>query len=309
MAKYSTPNAPRSDIYQEVTDHIISLLERGCRPWSPSWSSGAASLPQRHGGEPYQGINVLLLWSQAMRQGFCNPVWMTFKQALALGGCVRKGERGSMVVYAGSFLPRRDEDGGAENDNQSRGIPFLKRYTVFNVEQIDGLPEGKYPTPQPISRNRDDRDTELDHAFTAYGVTIREQDGGAYYQSTTDRITMPRFESFTCANAFYATLAHEAIHSTGHKDRLDRDTLHRYGESIAIRAREELIAEIGAAMLCAVLGMEPTEREDHAAYVEHWLGALRGNKRAIFQAATAAQAASNFIVSAMVKPDIKRAVA
>jgi antirestriction protein ArdC len=293
-----TPTAPRADIYQEVTDHIIALLESGCRPWSRSWASGAASLPHRHGGEAYQGINVLLLWAQSMLRGYRNPVFMTFKQALALGACVRKGERGAMVVYAGSIAPKDSDNGEAEGDSEQRGIPFLKRYTVFNVEQIDGLPEGKYPTPEPVVQNRDERDGDLDRAFAAYGVEIREQDGGAYYQDKADRITMPLFESFTSGNAFFATLAHEAIHSSGHKTRLDRDTLHRYGESIAIRAREELIAEIGAAMLCAALGMEPTEREDHAAYVENWLNTLRGDKRAIFQAASAAQAASNFILSA-----------
>lgn len=309
MAKRSTPtNAQRADIYQEVTDHIVSLLESGCRPWSPSWASGAASLPQRHGGEAYQGINILLLWSQAMRRGYRNPTWMTFKQALELGGCVRKGERGSMVVYAGSLTPKEGESGTAEAEGERR-IPFLKRYTVFNVEQIEGLPEGKYPTPEPVIQNRDERDADLDRAFAAYGVAIREQDGGAYYEGKADRITMPLFESFTSGNAFYATLAHEGIHSTGHRSRLDRETLHKYGESTAIRAKEELVAEIGAAFLCAALGMEPTEREDHAAYVEHWLGALRNDKRAIFQAATAAQAASNFILSAMAAAEGERAAA
>lgn len=309
MAKRSTPtNAQRADIYQEVTDQIVSLLESGRRPWSPSWASGAASLPQRHGGEAYQGINILLLWSQAMRRGYRNPTWMTFKQALELGGCVRKGERGSMVVYAGSLTPKECESGTAEAEGERR-IPFLKRYTVFNVEQIEGLPEGKYPTPEPVIQNRDERDADLDRAFAAYGVAIREQDGGAYYESSADRITMPLFESFTSGNAFYATLAHEGIHASGHRSRLDRETLHKYGESTAIRAKEELVAEIGAAFLCAALGMEPTEREDHAAYVEHWLGALRNDKRAIFQAATAAQAASNFILSAMAAAEGERAAA
>lgn len=185
----------------------------------------------------------------------------------------------------------------------------MKRYTVFNVQQIDGLPEGKYPTPDRVIQNRDERDSDLDRAFAAYGVTIREQDGGAYYEKAADRITMPLFESFTSGNAFYATLAHEGIHATGHKARLDRDTLHRYTESNAIRAREELVAEIGAAFLCAALGMDPTQREDHAAYVENWLSVLRGDKRAIFQAATAAQAASNFVLSAMAADETERAAA
>ena len=271
-------NTQRADIYQEVTDHIISLLESGCRPWSPSWTSGAATLPRRHGGEAYQGINILLLWSQAMRRGYRNPTWMTFKQALELGGNVRKGERGSMVVYAGSLTPKGGEDSPADGEGERR-IPFLKRYVVFNVEQIEGLPEGKYPTPEPVIQNRDERDADLDRAFAAYGVAITEQEGGAYYNEQADRITMPLYESFTSGNAFYATLAHEGIHASGHKSRLDRETLHKYGESIATRAKEELVAEIGAAFLCAALGMEPTEREDHAAYIDHWLSLWQGEHK------------------------------
>jgi antirestriction protein ArdC len=173
---------------------------------------------------------------------------------------------------------------------------------VFNVEQIEGLPEGKFPTPERpnLIQNEDERSAELDAIFAAYGVTITEKaGGGAYYQGgRIDSITMPLFGSFTSANAYYATLAHEAIHSTGHADRLDRETLHKYGESRQIRAKEELCAEIGAAMLCAALGMEPTEREDHAAYLASWLGALKNDKRYIFQAATAAQAAANYFLEA-----------
>jgi antirestriction protein ArdC len=295
--KATRSNVERADIYQEVTDQIIEMLEQGVRPWSPRWASAAASFPLRSCGKNYQGINILLLWAQSMARGYANPYWMTFKQALELGANVRKGERGTRIVYAGS-ISRKDESGQAAEDDSERRISFLKRYTVFNVEQIEGLPEGQFPTPGPNIQNRDDRDPQLDALFRTYGVKIIEKDGGAFYSPATDSITMPRFESFTSGNAFFATLAHEAVHSTGHRDRLDRETLHKYGTSTAIRAKEELCAEIGAAFLCAALGMESTEREDHAAYLANWLTVLRGDKRAIFQAATAAQAASDFILAA-----------
>jgi antirestriction protein ArdC len=255
--KATRSNVERADIYQEVTDQIIEMLEQGMRPWSPRWASAAASFPLRSCGKNYQGINILLLWAQSMARGYANPYWMTFKQALELGANVRKGERGTRIVYAGS-ISRKDGSEQVAEDDSERRISFLKRYTVFNVEQIEGLSEGQFPTPVPIIQNRDDRDPQLDALFRAYGVKTIEKDGGAFYSPATDSITMPRFESFTSGNAFYATLAHEAVHSTGHRDRLDRETLHKYGASTAIRAKEELCAEIGAAFLCAALGMEPT---------------------------------------------------
>lgn len=304
--KATRSNVERADIYQDVTDQIIEMLEQRVRPWSPSWASAATSFPLRSCGKNYQGINILLLWAQSMARGYANPYWMTFKQALELGANVRKGERGTRIVYAGS-ISRKDENGQAVEDDSERRISFLKRYTVFNVEQIEGLPDGQYPTPQPVIQNRDQRDRRLDALFRAYGVAIIEKDGGAFYSPASDSITMPRFDRFTSGNAFYATLAHEAVHSTGHRDRLNRETLLKYGTSTAIRAKEELCAEIGAAFLCAALGMEPSEREDHAAYLASWLTVLRGDKRAIFQAATAAQAASDFILAAAEAAPAQRA--
>jgi antirestriction protein ArdC len=289
----------RADNYQDVTDSIIALLEQGTRPWSPSCASAATSFPLRQCGTNYQGINILLLWAQSMARGYANPYWMTFKQAQALGGSVKKGEKGARIVYAGTISPK-DADGGDEQDEARRNISFLKKYTVFNVEQIEGLPEGKFPTPECVIHNAEERNIQLEAVFSAYGVAVRERNAGAYYDATADQITMPEFSSFQSADAFYATLAHEAVHSTGHKSRLNRETLEKYHTSLAIRAKEELVAEIGAAFLCAALGMEPTQREDHASYLAAWLTLLRADKRAIFQAATAAQAASDFILNAAI---------
>ena len=302
----SIANTPaRIDVYEEVTNQIVALLEAGTRPWSPRWASGAASLPLRHEGTAYRGINILLLWSAAMTRGYTNPHWMTYRQAHELGGQVRKGEKGNLVVHAGTFTPKGDEaeQRPVENEEgEDRSRHYLKRYVVFNVEQIDGLDMTKFPAPLIDVKNRDNRDAELDAAFSRWPVPYRESGSSAYYQPVSDSINMPAFAEFVSGNAFYATLAHEAIHSTGHASRLNRETLHDYGKSKEIRATEELIAEIGAAMLCAQLGMEPTEREDHAAYLASWLTALRNDKRAIFRAATAAQAGSELILSHMAAP-------
>ncbi len=301
--------ANRIDVYEEVTASIIALLEAGTRPWSPSWASGAATLPMRHEGTPYRGINILLLWSAAMARGYTNPFWMTYRQAHELGGQVRKGEKGNLVVHAGTFTPK---DGEAEqhqsdDDGEDRTRRYLKRYIVFNVEQIDGLDMSKYPAPVVEIKNRDERDPDLDAAFARYPVPYSEGGSSAFYRQSEDRIQMPAFGDFVSGNAFYATLAHEAIHSTGHSERLNRDSLRKYADSKEIRAFEELIAEIGAAMLCAQLGMEPTEREDHAAYIADWLKALRNDKRAIFRAASAAQTASELILTHMADEPARQA--
>jgi antirestriction protein ArdC len=251
-SKATQNNVERADIYQEVTDQIIALLEQGVRPWSPSWASGSASLPLRTCGKQYQGINVLLLWAQSMARGYANPYWMTFKKALELGGNVKKGERGTRIVYAGSIAPKGETEQPAEEVKERR-ISFLKRFTVFNRDQIEGLPDELFPTLTPVILNRDSRDPRLDAHFRAYGVQIIEKDGGAFYTPATDIITMPRFESFTSANSFYATLAHEASHSVGASHRLNRETLLKYGSSTAMRAKEELCALSGQSAPSATL--------------------------------------------------------
>lgn len=308
-ARNASAAADRIDVYEEVTAQIVALLEAGTRSWSPRWASGAASLPLRHEGTAYRGINILLLWSAAMARGYINPHWMTYRQAHEMGGQVRKGEKGNLVVHAGTFTPKGEEgeqpasDGNGE-DGESPARHYLKKYVVFNVEQIDGLDMGRFPAPRIEILNRDQRDPQLDAAFARWPVPYRESGNSAYYSPTTDTIAMPAFADFTSGNAFYATLAHEAIHSTGHASRLARETLATYSKSTEIRAAEELIAEVGAGMLCAQLGMEPTEREDHAAYVASWLTALRNDKRAIFRAASAAQAASELILSHIAVPAV-----
>lgn len=285
----SRPNEPaRPDLYSRITDKIIAQLETGVRPWTQPWTSSASvSRPLRHNGEAYSGINVLLLWSEAMARGFQASTWMTFRQALALGGHVRKGETGSTVVYANTLARAETDDAGEE---QLRRIPFLMAYTVFNVEQIEGLGPGHAPEPAPAV-NPDARIAQVEAWFATLGVEVRHFGGSAFYVPSMDHVQMPAFEQFHDAQSYYATLGHECVHWTGHAARLGRD----FSRSTQAYAREELVAELGTAFLCADLGLALEPRKDHAAYLDHWLEVLRGDKRFIVSAAAHAQRAVAFL--------------
>jgi antirestriction protein ArdC len=227
-----------------------------------------------------------------MERGFQSPIWMTFKQALELGAHVRKGEKGSPVVYADKMLRSEASEGSTEAE--TRVIPFLKAYTVFNVEQIDGLPERFFAQAGSEPRNPDDRISAAEVFFAGLGASIRHEGGHAYYAPGPDQIVIPNFEAFRDAPAYYATLGHECIHWTRHKSRLDRDFgQKRFADSAY--AREELVAELGAAFLCADLGIALEDREDHTAYIASWLQVLRDDGRAIFAAAAHAERACQFL--------------
>lgn len=288
---------PRVDIYARITDRVVADLEKGVRPWMQPWQSsnvvGRVTRPLRHNGLPYSGMNVLLLWSEAMARGFSNPMWMTFKQALELNGAVRKGETASMVVFASRFTKTETDTAGEEFD---REIPFLKAYSVFNVAQIEGLPDHYYeqkvePVRDPIARIE-----HADRFFANTGAVIRHGGSQAYYAPSLDIIQMPRFETFRDAASYVAVLSHEATHWTAAPHRVDRD-LSRYAKDRTERAREELIAELGSCFLCADLGIVPElePRADHASYLAYWLKVLADDKRAIFSAAAHAQRAVAFL--------------
>ena len=288
---------PRVDIYARITDRIVAELEKGVRPWMQPWQPanavGRVTRPLRHNGLPYSGMNVLLLWSEAIARGFANPMWMTFKQALELGGAVRKGETGSMVVFASRFTKTETDAAGEEFD---REIPFLKAYSVFNIAQIDGLPDHYYAlTPEPVR----DPVARIDHAdrfFANTGAMIRHGGDRAYFSPATDHIQMPPFQTFRDAASYVATLSHEATHWTAAPHRVNRD-LSRYAKDRSERAREELIAELGSCFLCADLGIAPElePRPDHASYLGSWLKVLADDKRAIFSAAAHAQRAIAYL--------------
>lgn len=289
-------NATRVDIYARITERIIAQLEEGVRPWVQPWRAGNAAgritRPLRHNGEPYSGMNVLLLWSEAMARGYAAPIWMTFKQARELGAHVRKGQTSSTVIYASRFTKTETD---ARGDEVERDITFLRAYGVFNVEQIEGLPEHYYHRPAPVI-DPVERIERADRFFAHAGAKVRHGGSRAFYAPSSDHIQMPPFETFRDAASYVAVLSHEHIHWTAKADRVGRD-LTRYAKDKTERAREELVAEIGSALLCADLGIVPElePRPDHAAYVGSWLSVLGDDKRAIFQAAAHAQRAVNFL--------------
>ena len=284
----------KTDIYTRVTDKIIADLEQGVRTWMKPWSadhlSGRITKPLRHNGTPYQGMNIILLWAASVAEGYSAPSWMTYRQAKELGGYVQKGAKGETVVFASTFDKTETDDAGKEVEVT---IPYMKGYTVFNVEQVEGLPEHYYQKPEPINP-KIKRDGQLEAFFHETKADIRHGGDKAYYSPSFDYVQMPHIEVFKDTESYYATLAHEITHWTRHKDRLNREfTGKRFGD--AGYAKEELVAELGAAFLCADLQITPETREDHAAYIQHWLKVLKQDKRAIFSAAAHAQRAVDFI--------------
>jgi len=285
--------ATRKDLYATITDQILADLERGVTPWTQPWSSGHArgpvERPLRHSLEPYSGVNTLVLWSTAVRRGYGAPIWMTFRQAIELGGAVRKGEKAATVVYANRFSRQETDDRGQDVE---RSIPFLKAYSVFNVEQIDGLPE-RFTAKAPVLPEGE-RIARAEAFLAATRARVIHGGAMACYSPALDQISLPDFASFASAHDYYATRGHETVHWTAHPSRLDRDLgARRFGDEGY--AREELVAELGAAFLCAELGVDLRPRADHAAYIDHWLTVLARDKRAIFAAAAHAQRAVDYL--------------
>jgi antirestriction protein ArdC len=301
--KEHTMTTSRADLYIQVTHTIIADLEQGVRPWLRPWKAdrptGACTLPLRHNGIPYRGINILLLWGASVAHGFSSPLWMTYRQAQACKAQVRKAERGSLVVYADRFTTTETDTTGQPIE---REIPFLKGYTVFNAEQIDGLPPHVSTTADPAAATP--RLERAESFFAATGAVIRHRGQEAYYSPSTDVIVLPPPDAFSDAEAYASTTAHELTHWTKHPTRLDRNLGGvRFGDDGY--AREELVAELGSAFLCAALGIALIPREDHAAYLDHWLRVLRADTRAIFQAASHAQRAVDYLHSLQVaKQDV-----
>jgi antirestriction protein ArdC len=288
-------NTERQDVYTRITGSIIASLEQGVRPWIKSWNvehaAGRITRPLRHNRQPYSGINILMLWTSAVEQGFTAPIWMTFMQTLQLNAHVRKGEKGSLVVYANAITKTEHNDEAGEDIE--REIPFLKGYTVFNVEQIEGLPESYYARLEPKFKPVE-RIAHAEAFFAATNAVIRYGGNRAYYTMDTDRIQMPVIEAFRDADSFYSTLAHETTHWTRHESRLRR-AFGRKTWGDEGYAREELVAELGSAFLCADLELTPEVRIDHASYIASWLDVLKNDKRAVVQAASHAQRAVDYL--------------
>ena len=291
--------APKIDVYQTVTDAIVAALEAGgVRPWVKGWAE-TGGLQLRENGQEYRGVNQFLLGLIAASMGYTSPYWLTFKQAQADGMTVRKGERGSLVVFTKRIAIKDDATG------EDKVIPILKHYTVFNLGQCD-LQEGremkaKYQAAAIAEARAKDRPVDVEAALKATGAIVREGGDAAYYSPALDFVQMPPFAAFTTSGGYVATLAHELVHWTGHKSRCNRDQTGRFGTPSY--AREELVAELGAAMACARLGIAGEHIDNHAAYVGSWLKVLRSDKRAIFTASAQAQSAVDFLLGAMSAED------
>jgi antirestriction protein ArdC len=286
----------RPSLYQEITDKIIAELEAGRVPWVQPWGTAAAKAPltmpknaaTRH---QYSGINVLILWSAVIEHGFSSQNWLTFRQALGLGGHVRKGERGTTVVYADRFVPDEERQRAERDGDEPNAIPFLKRFTVFNTEQCENLPPELANAPAPVPEG-----LILPHAealIAATGADFRIGGDRAFYNTVHDFIQVPRPEAYFEAINWHRTALHELGHWSGHPSRLNRDLSGNFGS--ALYAKEELVAEMTSAFVCASLGIVPTVR--HADYIGSWLEVLRDDERAIVRAASAASKAADFLLA------------
>ena len=284
----------RQSIYSTVTGQIIAELEAGRLPWVQPWDSAACgcAMPANAAtGRGYSGINILILWAAVIDGGHPSQRWLTFQQAQAAGGSVRQGEKGVTVCYADRFTPKDEQARARDDDRDARTIAFLKRFTVFNVAQCDGLPEAMTSTPVlPPERDLVPRAEEL---IAASGADLRIGGGQAHYAPGPDYIAVPPRQAFAEQINWYRTALHELGHWTGHRSRLNRDQSGPFAS--ADYAREELVAEMASAFTCASLSIQPTVR--HADYVGSWLAVLREDDKAIFRAASAASKAADYLLA------------
>lgn len=283
--------------YQQVTDRIVAMLEAGTRPWAQGWNAYAGGgRPKRHDGQGYRGANVVNLWAAGMVRGFSSPYWLTYKKAQELGAQVKKGSKSECAFYVGT-ITRTEERGGESVD---RTIAFLKSYSVFNAEEIEGLDSHYYRPAEVAQLGEHERLPSADLFIAQTGATIAHGGGRAYYRPSTDAIQMPEFGSFVSPASYYGTALHELTHWTGAEQRLDRGKGRLFGSPEY--AFEELIAELGAAYLCADLGIASEPREDHASYLASWLRVLRADNQAIFRAASFAEKAAGYLHETQTQP-------
>jgi antirestriction protein ArdC len=271
------------DIYQTVTDQIVAMIESGQTQGQQLWHRAGVTMPKNAlTGKFYRGINVLSLWATAMSRSYDMSVWATYRQWTEMGAQVRKGEKSALVIFY--------KDLETENPEDEKRIVARASF-VFNCAQVEG-----YTAPaasQIISEA--ERIEVADQFLSNTGANIQHGGDSAYFAPSKDQIQMPEFSSFVDPVSYYAVALHELTHWSGHKSRLDRDLSGRFkSESYAA---EELVAELGAAFLCASMGLTSEPRADHAHYIQHYLRVLKDDKRAIFTAASAAQKAADFLWS------------
>jgi antirestriction protein ArdC len=289
----ATPPTPKHDLYADVTAQIVAALEAGSTSFIFPWHHVPGPPQNVFSQRPYRGINTVLLWLIGHAKGYSSPHWATFRQWRELGHPVCKGEQAATIVFwkplqpgAASSTPAPGDTADAEATDHRRFV--ARAYHVFNAAQVTGFTVPDMPILPDTAR-----DAAAEHFFNALPLTVHHGETHAFYRPTTDSIHLPPFARFIDANAYYATRGHESVHATGAKHRLDRNLTGRFGsEHYAV---EELIAELGAAFLCADLGLSPTPRPDHAGYIASWLKVLRGDVRAVFTAAGLAQTAVDWL--------------
>ncbi len=292
--------ADRTSLYDNITHKIIAELEAGRVPWVQPWGTAAAKAPlampaNAATGRTYSGINVLILWGAVIEQGFPVQSWLTFHQALSLGGHVRKGEHGTTVVYADRFIPDDEKKRAQETGEEAQAIPFLKRFTVFNIAQCEDLPDDLAVTP-PAPEPRL-IEPAVEALIKATHVDFRIGGNHAFYVPAHDYVQVPPPQAYFETINWHRTALHELGHATGHACRLGRDLSGSFGTKKY--AFEELVAEMNAAFCCASLGIVPTVR--HADYIGSWLEVLREDNRAIVRAASQASKAADWLLGFLPK--------
>jgi antirestriction protein ArdC len=295
-AAHASAAKDRSSLYEEITNKILAQLEAGRLPWVQPWGSSGVRAPlgmpkNAATGRTYSGINVLILWDAVVEQGYATQSWLTFRQTLALGGHVRKGERGNTVVYADRFVPDDVRDRAHERGEEPRAIPFLKRFTVFNVEQCQGLPDGIAAAPPPVDATL--ILPQVEELIRATGADIRIGGDKAYYDVAGDYIRVPPPQAFYEPVNWHRTSVHELSHWTGAPSRLARDLSGSFGSKPYLF--EELCAEIACAYVLSALGVVPTVR--HADYLGAWIALLTEQDRAVVRAASAASKAADYLLA------------
>lgn len=273
-------------VYEVITDRILAALDEGTIPWRKPWKCGGAP-KNLVTGKPYRGLNILL----TAMQGYASPYWLTFKQATEMGGQIRKGEKGTPVIF---WNWQRKQVPDQDGEIEEKEVPYMRYYTVFNVAQIDGL-----TLPGDMVEENFASIVSCEEVVTKMPSppTIVHGFAQACYGWTNDQIRMPPRASFKSVESYYATLFHEMVHSTGHGSRLTRKGIEeKHGFGSPEYSREELVAECGASFLCGYAGIENETIENQAAYIEYWRKQLAADKKLIISAASQAQKAVDFIL-------------
>jgi len=297
---WARPCQDRGSLYDEITDKIIAELEAGHVPWVQPWENAAAKAPvampkNAATDRQYGGANVLILWIAAREGRFSGQRWLTYRQALAMGGHVRKGERGTTVVYADRFVPRDEKRRANETGEEAKAVPFLKRFIVFNTDQCDALPT-EIATAVPPQRPGMIEPT-VEALIKATGIDFRIGGDRAFYAPAEDYVQVPPPAAYFEPINWHRTALHELGHASGHPSRLNRDLGGSYGTKKY--AFEELVAELCAAFCCPSLGIVPTVR--HADYIGSWLEVLREDNRVILRAASQASKAAGYLLGSLRK--------